>query len=1297
MVEGPPRASSRRVGARVPLTQRQTLFWIERQLDPLVPAHNVAAVLTIEGELDVRRFQLAFEALVQEIEALRLFVDGDRPEQWIADAAPPALEIVDLEASGGLRELVTARTYEPFAFPGWLFRGVLARTGPQSHAFCMVVHHIIFDGASLLACLLELSHLYAGEPAKARAPFLEYVEFERTYRTSRKGARDSEYWANKLGRGGPPLRFYGSPAEKPGLTVDRRWHAGGRDRAERLAAICTSDPFELPTLHMSRLVALAVVLAAYVSRVTDGREILIATPIPNRTSHFADTCGLLMEETFLKVTVDPEDTFRALGEKVRRDLLATLRHGQYCVSERGLDFVSLNLLPQSFDRFAGLPCHLTLIPAVTLEGNLSASREPPSRFGFGVHDFEGSDGLKLAVDFNTATFPSIRRERAFQHAVRVLDALLEDLDTRIAAVDLNADEERASILSLSWGRRVDEPADDVTERVARLAREDPDRLAVVVPEGHVTYGELERLTIELAKRLAHAGVERTSRVGVSLPRGLTELVTLLAILKVGAAYVPLDPSHPPERIALMIEDQPLSLLVTKKGMPLAEGGSHRVLLLEGLADATRMEGSAPSFPRAAPEDLAYVLFTSGSTGRPKGVEVPRGALANFLRSMAREPGFARHERLLAITTTMFDIAGLELFLPLWVGGVVQLAEREVALDPRQLRGVLERDPIDVMQATPATWRLLVESGWKGNGRLRMLCGGEALSSDLAAALLERGGELHNLYGPTETTVWSTHQRIERGVGRILVGRPIDNTKVVVLDAGGHVAPFGVSGELCIGGAGVARGYGGRPDLTAERFVRDPYESAPQRLYRTGDLARLLEGGELECLGRIDSQVKIRGFRVELEEVEAVLRRTEQVLDVAVLAQTDGGETRLIVYYRGDAEDSALADIARSRLPQYMRPSAYVKLQVLPLNANGKVDRKALPAVSDFRPASVESVELPRNDDEARVAAIWRDLLRVAEVSVNQDFYSLGGTSPLAIAARDRIETELQRKLPLRAMFDAPTVERVVRALGSPESPDQPVVVTLRPQTKDEPPLFLLLGIHLYQDLAAALPSGPAVIGMHVPVLLVPGSAKIPTVKEIGAQYVDLIVARQAHGPYRIGGLCFGGIVAFEAAAQLVARGETVELVALLDTQLPRALEFDRVARVRGFATRAVTDPGYLRELARQRLERAVSHWYEPMRGRLRRAATRSSTPIELGVDGPEAEALVAEYDSRVAPVDTHAVIIRALDRGLPLGARLDPSLGWSTLATRCSSHGVRGDHLEILRPPNVEDAAAFLGRFLVAS
>ncbi len=820
-------------------------------------------------------------------------------------------------------------------------------------------------------------------------------------------------------------------------------------------------------------------------------------------------------------------------------------------------------------------------------------------------------------------------------------------------------------------------------------------VAVEATDATLTYSDIDKLSNQLARRLRSVGVGPESRVGISLHRGAVELVAMLATLKAGGAYVPLDPAHPAERLRLIIEDAAPQVMIVNSGSPLASASTGTTLLVNTLADTTAGHSDAPLEPSASADNLAYILFTSGSTGRPKGVEITRGAFDNFLGSMAKCPGLGELDRVLAITTTMFDIAGLELLLPLYVGATTVIADRSTAQDPRALRARLERGDITLMQATPATWRLLTEAGWRGDRTLRMLCGGEALSPTLADRLLLAGAELWNMYGPTETTVWSSLEQIRPGYDRITIGRPIDETQMVVLDEAMRRVGSEQEGEIWIGGKGLARGYCGRPDLTAERFVQNPNGLPGDRLYRTGDLGRALADGRFECLGRLDHQVKIRGFRIELGEIEAILRSVPGVRDALVVADARDGETTLVAYWTGSAKHHSLIEAARAKLAPYMVPSAYVALEVFPLNTNGKIDRKQLPK-PDASPAR-HGNERPPSELETRIRIVWSQILGVMEVPLDESFFTLGGNSALALKAVARLERELQIDLPLQAFYAAPTVEKLAASLGTKVSADAPIVARLRDGRESQPPLFCLFGVTLYQDLAIELDGDYAVYGLHVPFSYVPGRQTPPGLQQIAERYLQHIRRYQSHGPYRLLGLCFGGIVAYEVARQLLAAGEDVAAVTVIDAILPTAVVVDEWSRRRAFVRLAFERPGEFAGKMREKLGQAFNR--SPVAGWFRKGPRTTVDPqaITLPVDGPEADAETARFAAQTTTLPTRLLIVRATGDIRPDWMTVAEDLGWSGRAATVLVRNVPATHLGVLVEPDVRTLAEAVNEISAAS
>jgi amino acid adenylation domain-containing protein len=582
----------------------------------------------------------------------------------------------------------------------------------------------------------------------------------------------------------------------------------------------------------------------------------------------------------------------------------------------------------------------------------------------------------------------------------------------------------------------------VDELVVAAAARAGDAPAVVFRGETLTYDALVARADAIAAALAAGGVRRGDIVGVHLRRSADMVAALLGVMRAGAAYVPLDPQFPAERLAYMAEDSGLKIVVTASGAAgFAPPAGVKLLALD------RIGRSAGAFapPEASSSDLIYLLYTSGSTGRPKGVAVAHANVVNFLLSMAQEPGMAASDRMLAVTTISFDISGLEIFLPLVLGASLVVAEEDDALDGGRMKALIARHGATMMQATPTTWRVLLEAGFSGGGGFKALVGGEALPADLARRLASRCGEVWNMYGPTETTIWSACWRLPASGEPVLLGAPIANTGVYVLDKAGNPQPPGVVGEICIGGAGVAVGYWRREELTAEKFVADPFMAEfGGRMYRTGDSGRYVQGGFLEFRGRIDGQVKVRGFRVELGEIEAALAEQQGVRAAAAkLFDAGDGDARIAAYVEPEAGAApgvqALREALRARLPHYMIPQHIMTLDALPLTPNGKIDRSRLPPPAQEAARPSAHVE-PANEAERAIARVFGEVLGLRAVSADADFFDLGGHSILAIRALALLRRDLDPALDLQTLFDAGNVRDLARSLASRHA-QEPVLET----------------------------------------------------------------------------------------------------------------------------------------------------------------------------------------------------------------------------------------------------------------
>jgi amino acid adenylation domain-containing protein len=677
----------------------------------------------------------------------------------------------------------------------------------------------------------------------------------------------------------------------------------------------------------------------------------------------------------------------------------------------------------------------------------------------------------------------------------------------------------------------------------------PDAVAIRFQEEYLTYFELNNQANQLARYLQGLGVGPEVIVGICLERSLSMFISLLAVLKAGGAYVPIDIKYPKDRIACILEDAQIHLLLTEEWLEekLPEHSS-KIVYLEAAAKNINSESTVNLPNHSTPDNLMYVLFTSGSTGRPKGVEIVHRSVVNLLTSMVQEPGITKDDVILAITTLSFDMAVVEIYLPLIVGAQAVIVSSEVAANGTELLKVINTNGITFMQATPASWRLLLNAGWSGSNKLKIVCGGEPLPKILATQLLERVSELWNLYGPTETTVWSTAYRVEDDSKSTIIGHPIANTQIYILDENLQPTPTGIPGELFIGGDGLARGYRNRPQLTSEKFISDFFSVNPEaRIYRTGDLARFLEDGTIECLGRIDHQVKIRGFRIELGEIETALCNYSTVKEAVVVAhEYNSGDKRLVAYVVPKPGQSVITtelhEFLKAKLPEYMVPFAYIVMDFLPLTPNNKVDRRALPKPDKVNLNSHDAYLSPQNDIEVKLVQIWENILRIQPIGINDNFFSLGGNSLLAGYLVLEIEKVFAKTLNPGILFEAPTIKKLAVFIN--DNPDLSTTSSLVKfqENGKKPPLFIIANdSFLYKNVVPYLDK-------EQPVYFI--KEELTYTSEMAANCLKIIRKIKPYGPYRLLGHSFEGLVAYEIAQQLHAGNEQVDWLGLIDTPTP---------------------------------------------------------------------------------------------------------------------------------------------------
>ncbi|XVV07120.1 amino acid adenylation domain-containing protein [Actinosynnema sp. CA-248983] len=1014
--------------AAYPLSFGQQRLWFLEKFSPGGAVYNIPLGLRLRGPLDRAALKHALDAVVARHAALRTtFPDsGGEPVQLVTPTGAVALEefaLPDGDRDAAARGFADERGAVGFDLQrGPLFAASLGRFADDDHVLVLNLHHITSDAWSLSVLLRELGAGYAaaldGRAAELPELRLQYPDFavwQRDRMAGEVAAAHLDYWARHLD-GAPELLTLPTDRPRPAVSTYRGALRYGHVPAGTVQALEALARKHGVTLFMVLLAA----FAARLGRLAGQDDVVVGTPVAGR-SHpdLENLIGFFVNTLALRTSVAGDPTFAELLERTKQSTVDGLAHAE-------LPFERLveHLRPQRSLGHAPLFQAQLILQntpplAIDLRGLAVESITPDpgvSKFDMTVAAEHRGDTLALGVEYSTDLFDEDTIADFTDRLIALLVAAAEHPERRISELDALTGVRRWEVLE---GFNATELPLPRATTALDLIDGEPDAPAV----GPLGYRELGERSDHIAALLQRHGVGRGSLVALHLPRTSDLVAAVLGVWKAGAAYLPLDPGWPPNRLALMLADSGAEVVLTDPALdPLAFDGMFLTP-----ADATP---ATPAPTPVHPDDLAYVIYTSGSTGTPKGVEVPHRAVVNLLVSFQQVFGLTAEDRLAAVTTLSFDISVLELLLPLTTGASVVVVPPEVAGDGAALREVLA--DATVLQATPATWRLLVEAGGVPDGVTTRICGGEALPRDLADDLLTGESLLWNVYGPTETTVWSAAGLVDPSPAPVVIGPPIGNTRLYVLDAGLEPVPPGVVGELHIGGLGVARGYRGRPELTASRFVPDPFATTPgARLYATGDLVRHRADGTLEFLGRADHQVKVRGFRIELGEIETALVDTGEVRQAVVVPQ----DARLVAYLVADhpLDWARLRSALAGRLPDYMLPATAVVLDAFPLTPNGKIDRAALPE-PDWA-AGGERVA-PRNAVEEVLAGIWREVLAVPEVGVHDDFFALGGHSLLAAKALARVHGAFAVSVPIGRLFAAPTVAGLAGTLLALDEPDR---------------------------------------------------------------------------------------------------------------------------------------------------------------------------------------------------------------------------------------------------------------------
>ncbi|HSU16452.1 amino acid adenylation domain-containing protein [Longimicrobium sp.] len=1307
----------------VPLTWEQRRLWFLHRLAPDAAVYTIPIGYRLHGGVDAAALESALRALAARHDVLRMTfgeTDGEpvaatSPEPHVGWETADVTDLPEAEREADARRQVRAflaRTFDLARGP--LMRALLVRVAPREHVLVIALHHVAGDGWSTGILRRELGALYAaargGTDASLPPPaarFRDFAAWQRKALDERTLAADAEFWRRELEAAPHVFEIIPDRARPPlqGL--------GGAKAAAELAPALTAEVRALARREGTTPFAVfAAAWAAVLHRHAGADDFLLGTLDANRWMPETEgTIGFFANTVPLRFRFDGNPTVREAIRRAHRTVVGAREHARLPF-DRTVEIAGVRRDPARPPLVQSLLVYGDNAAAYPSFPGIEASYEVvdtgTSAFDMALVAEEMGGRLHLELQFSTDLYEPATAHRLLRRLRVMLEGFARDVDRPLAAVPL-ADAEEVRRVTMDWNRTdLPIPALCIHQAFERHARERPDRIAIEADgDGGTTYGELNARANRIAHRLRRLGARPEARVGVCMRRTPELVAAMLGVLKSGAAYVPLDPAHPPARIAAVLRAAGAQAVLTDDASRGALEEAGRVMAISLNSADFSAESDADLAAAAAPGNLAYVISTSGSSGVPKGVEIEHRGAAALLEWVRRTVAEEERESVLAASSVTFDPTLMEIWGPLSWGGRVVLTGGPLDAVPDGSAPTL------AFMVPSIAAELLRERRFPATLRTLMI-GGEPVPPALARDLYGAGTlqRVVNVYGPTEDTTYSTAWEVPRDVRRMAIGAPLANGRAYVLDAAMRPAAIGVPGEIWLGGAGVARGYAGRPALTAESFVPDPCGAPGSRMYRTLDAGRWLEDGTIEHLGRRDAQVKVRGVRIETGEVETALAAHPAVAGAAVDARGAMEARRLVAWLvsrDGEARPTSaeLRQHLRGRLPDAMVPAAFAWVDALPRTSSGKTDRRALPDPPADEAAATGRATQPRSPIEAKLAAIWAEVLGLERVGIHDDFFDLGGHSIIAARLAARVRAELGRELPLAAILRAPTVARLAGVLAGERAAVHPPLIPLQPHG-GRPPLFLAPpgGGHVvcYHPLGGLLGPDQPVYGLQARGID-DGHLPLETVEEVAAYFASAVRELQPEGPYLLGGWSFGGLVAWEMGRQMRAAGHDVALVALLDTGIPTprerivddTLDHARVlqrivADLIGWAGASLVRVEKITHLPpRQQAVEAVRQVNSP------RALPESRVDEILTLTRVRLANLCAlvSYDPPV--YDGHLTYVRtaASDRALPVDGAIE---FWSSRALGGATvHRIAGSHGTLLQPPFVEDLAARLTQSLAAA
>lgn len=1023
-----------------PASKVQEQFWLVNKIHPENSAYNVPFLFHIHGKFDTYAFDKALHNVIQKHDIMKsTYNDNDGIINQHIDNIN--IKLIEFNFSNDnidknleeIHSIISNDAMKPFNLSiGPLIKLVLYRISHNDCFLLIVMHHIITDFHSNKILFDTISCLYndvtiVPEKYGYTNKYSNYSKWQTEFMNSGSYFYSISYWNKKLSG---LNHFLNLPTDKQ------------RPSIQNLKGdVCSFSLTPVQTMHLKNAIHennTTVFLFTFTTyliqlfRYTGQKNIIVGVPFTNRRqAEHKNTIGCFVNILPLVFKISPEYSFADILGQVRRVFLDAHRN-----QEVPYEMIVKTAAPKRDPSYNPLfQTGFTFQPLIEmnlkgLEVTAEKIHNGGSQLDLFVILWEHNNALHGMFEYDTSLFEKTTIQRWVGHFKTLLDSLQKNVRMPIAQLPMLEEAEREQLIVKWNATELPFPHELCLQQLfEQQASKNPGAIACVFENDCLSYGALEEKSNKLAHYLRDADVGPGTLVGIFTERSLEMLIAVYGVLKAGGAYVPLDPDFPKERISFMIGDSNAKVLVTTSRLAYTLP-AHSALEIHLDKEWSRIDEKKTLPPESGvtSNDLAYIIYTSGSTGKPKGVQVRHQAVVNFLVSMQHSPGITSHDKLLAVTTLSFDISVLELFLPLVAGAQIILADRASTTDGHNLLALIKKHHVTIMQATPTTWHLLLAAGWNGSGNFKALCGGEAMPKMLARELCQRATTVWNLYGPTETTIWSTCYQIKDENSPVFVGKPIANTQVYIVDANDQPTPIGIAGEMLIGGTGVAKGYLNRPDLTDEKFITDFFRPGQMnKLYRTGDMAAYLPDGNIKLLGRIDHQVKIRGHRIELGEIEASLAKCFGINEAVVMVREDMvGDKRLVAYYTLKAANNRLTTTEyrlalQKTLPDYMIPAIFVEMKAMPLTANGKIDRRALPVPDQKRPELAQNYIEAKGETQQILSKIWSDVLKVDPIGIHDNFFDLGGDSLRSIMVLSHLEKVMGLKIPAVKFFQYPTI------------------------------------------------------------------------------------------------------------------------------------------------------------------------------------------------------------------------------------------------------------------------------------